>query len=222
MFLPLPLTIWISLVLAGFAVSDCGLSFLQAFLSVLLGDQFSPGGHWVWRDVEQCQLWGADRNLKGPVPSCWMVSVSRWHYAGSSWAKNLNRSDAHRCARTPGRPSLSLAVFQYGVLWHRISSGCRWKLAGSCPKLLLHSWVLRSPGGSLRAEVLVLPVLTASLGDQLSPGDIWVGTEHCGTGSALGTDRKLEGQYVSFCFVLCSKVHTGINLGLPWGPEEAV
>ena len=56
----------------------------------------------------------------------------------------------------------------------------------------------------------------------LSPGDIWVGTEHCGTGSALGTDRKLEGQYVSFCFVLCSKVHTGINLGLPWGPEEAV
>jgi hypothetical protein len=37
MFLPLPLTIWLSLLLAGLAVSDCGLSLLQAHVSVLLG-----------------------------------------------------------------------------------------------------------------------------------------------------------------------------------------
>ena len=47
MFLLLPLATWISLVLVGLAVSDCGLSLLQACVSVLLGDQFSLGGIWV-------------------------------------------------------------------------------------------------------------------------------------------------------------------------------
>ena len=64
MFLPLPLAIWLSLVLAGLAVSDCGLSLLQACVSVLLGDQFSPEGIWLWRAMAQGQLWGADRNQK--------------------------------------------------------------------------------------------------------------------------------------------------------------
>ena len=68
MFLPLPLAIWLSLVLAGLAVSDCGLSLLQACVSVLLGDQFSLGGIWVWRAVAQGQLLVADRNRKDPVP----------------------------------------------------------------------------------------------------------------------------------------------------------
>ena len=40
-FLHLPFVIWLSLVLAGVAVSDCGLSVLQASVSVLLGDPFS-------------------------------------------------------------------------------------------------------------------------------------------------------------------------------------
>ena len=76
MFLPLPLAIWLSLVLAGLAVSDCGLSFLQACLSELLGDQFSLGGIWVWTAVVQGQLWGADRNWKDPVPSCSLLPMS--------------------------------------------------------------------------------------------------------------------------------------------------
>jgi hypothetical protein len=37
----LPIAIWLSLVLAGLAVSHCGLSLLQACVSILLGDQFS-------------------------------------------------------------------------------------------------------------------------------------------------------------------------------------
>ena len=48
---------------------------------------------------------------------------------------------------------------------------------GSCPRLLLGSCVLRAPGRSLGAEVVVLPVLTgvsALLGDQLSPSNIYV------------------------------------------------
>jgi hypothetical protein len=69
MFLPLPFAIWLSLVLTGLAVSDCGLSLLQASVSVLLGDQFSLGGIYVWRAVVQGQLWGTDRNQKDSVPN---------------------------------------------------------------------------------------------------------------------------------------------------------
>ena len=61
MFFPLPLTIWLSLVLAGL-VSDCGLFLLYACMSELLGDQFSPGGIWVWRAVAQVQLQLQDTN----------------------------------------------------------------------------------------------------------------------------------------------------------------
>ena len=50
-FLPLPLAIWLSLVLAGLADSDNGLSLVQVSVSVLLADQFSPGGIGVWRAV---------------------------------------------------------------------------------------------------------------------------------------------------------------------------
>jgi hypothetical protein len=50
-------------------------------------------------------------------------------------------------------------------------------LKGPVPGLFLSSCVLRSLCRSLRAELVVLPVLTglpALLGDQLSPSDIWV------------------------------------------------
>ena len=53
MFLPLSVTICLSLVLAGLAVSDFGLSLLQACVSLLLGDQVSLGGIWIWRAVAQ-------------------------------------------------------------------------------------------------------------------------------------------------------------------------
>ena len=36
MFLLLPLTSWLSLVLAGLAVSDCGLSLLQAYVLLVV------------------------------------------------------------------------------------------------------------------------------------------------------------------------------------------
>ena len=71
----LSLAIWLSLVLAGLAASDCGLSLLH-YVSVLLGDQFSLGGIWVWGAVAQGQLQGADGNKKDPVPGCSLVPVS--------------------------------------------------------------------------------------------------------------------------------------------------
>jgi hypothetical protein len=52
----MPLASWLSLLLPGLAVSDCGLSVLQACVSVFLEDQFSLGGTQVWKDVVQGQL----------------------------------------------------------------------------------------------------------------------------------------------------------------------
>ena len=63
MFLSFPLTIWLFLVLADLAISDCDLSLLQAPVLELLGDQFSPGGIWVWSTVAQDQLWVQTRIL---------------------------------------------------------------------------------------------------------------------------------------------------------------
>ena len=88
MFLPLPLDIWLSLVLAVLAVSDCGLSLLQPCVLVLLEDQFSWGGIWVWRAVAQGQLWDGDGKWKDPVgrvplgPWIWpeVVVLSVPHY----------------------------------------------------------------------------------------------------------------------------------------------
>jgi hypothetical protein len=56
MFLPLPLSMWLSLVLAGLAVSDCILSLLQALVSVLVRNQLSPDDILVWSTVAQNQL----------------------------------------------------------------------------------------------------------------------------------------------------------------------
>ena len=47
----LPFIIWLSLLLAGLDISDFGLSILLACVSVLLGDQFSPGGICVCSSV---------------------------------------------------------------------------------------------------------------------------------------------------------------------------
>ena len=76
MFLPLLLTIWLSVVLAGLAVSDSGLSLLQAHVLVLLGDKFSLEGIWVWRAVAEHPLQDADTNRKDHVPSSSLFPVS--------------------------------------------------------------------------------------------------------------------------------------------------
>jgi hypothetical protein len=62
--------------LAGLAVSDCGLSLLQACVSALLGDEFFPGGIWVWIAVALGQLSVADRNQSVPVPVLFLDPVS--------------------------------------------------------------------------------------------------------------------------------------------------
>jgi hypothetical protein len=54
-------------------------------VSALLGDQFSPGGIWVWSTVAKDKL-KADRNHKDPDPGCLheIIDISRqmlsqWH-----------------------------------------------------------------------------------------------------------------------------------------------
>jgi hypothetical protein len=51
MFLCLPFAICLSVMLAGLAVSDFGLSLLQVCVSALLENHLSPGGIWVWRTL---------------------------------------------------------------------------------------------------------------------------------------------------------------------------
>jgi hypothetical protein len=63
------------------------------------------------------------------------------------------------------------------VLLYRISPGCRRKREEFCLQLFFGFYVLRSLGGSIGTEAVVIPVLTglsAQLGDQVSPSDIWI------------------------------------------------
>jgi hypothetical protein len=106
MFLALPLFIWLSLVLAYLVVSGCGLSLLQAYVSVLLGDQLSLGGIWVWRAVAQGQVWPqmeTGRILSHAAP--WFLCPE-----GSQWvplSRNVGLTCAHKCFHTPQRWALS-------------------------------------------------------------------------------------------------------------------
>jgi hypothetical protein len=70
-----------------------------------------------------------------------------------------------------------VAQDQLWMLWHRISSGCRWKLDASFPRLLFGSSVLRALDRSLFGEFVVLSVLPGMfrlLGVLLSPCGVWV------------------------------------------------
>jgi hypothetical protein len=112
-------------------------------VSELLGDQFSPGGIWVWTAVVQVLLWSADRNQKDPAPGCPLVPVSEWllgqEFEQKWWSYLCSQVSQHSW-----ETNSLWTVFGYGVLWHRISSRCRWK-PGFCPRLLLSSCVLRLP-----------------------------------------------------------------------------
>ena len=110
MFLPLPLAIWLSLVLAGLAVSDSGLSLLLTCVSELLGDQFSPRGIWVWRAMPQDQLWvqmETRRILSLALP--WFMcpdDSGRVPPRPGILTESGCLTCAQRCISTPGRPVL--------------------------------------------------------------------------------------------------------------------
>ena len=57
MFLHLPFTIWLSLMLAGVAVSDGGLSVMQASVSVLQGDRSLCIQRYVGTPARSTLLW---------------------------------------------------------------------------------------------------------------------------------------------------------------------
>jgi hypothetical protein len=73
--------------------------------------------------------------------------------------------------------SFLFTEFGYGEMWHRIFSVCRQKLEASCHRLLFSFCVLKVSGRFLWTEVVILTVLialSALLGDQISPGSIWL------------------------------------------------
>jgi hypothetical protein len=51
--------------------------------------------------IEHCgtgSALGSDKNLKDPVPSCSLVPLPWWPWAGLSWARNLSRSVGFTCS----------------------------------------------------------------------------------------------------------------------------
>ena len=95
--------------------------------------------------------------------------------------------------------------YEYGELWHRISSGVQTqaKRIPRCPQLFLGYWVLMALGGSLLdqelqqkwwsylcSQVSKHSWETSSLPAGFDYGVLWhmVSSRHCGTGSAPGVD----------------------------------
>ena len=123
LFLSLPLAIWLSLVFAGLAVSDCGLSLLQFYVSELLGEQFSLGGIWVWSTMAQEQLWvhlETGRILSQAAPPFLCPEGSKAGPSEQKWWSYLYSQACQHSWETS-----SLQAFGYGALWLRISSGYR-------------------------------------------------------------------------------------------------
>ena len=151
MFLPLPLAIWLSLVLAGLSVSDCVLSLLQACVTpgrlVLSGKNLGNKGYGTGSAL------GCRWKPEGSRPRLCLGSCVLIALAGSLLGQDFEQklwsylcSQVHWCS---WEFNFFLMVFGYASLWHRISSQCRWKLEGSCPRPFLGSRVVRALGLSL-------------------------------------------------------------------------
>jgi hypothetical protein len=153
MFLPLPLTIWLSRVLAVLAVPDCGFSLLQACVSVLWENSF------FWRKFAYGELF---------LGSCVLMALGR------SGGLTCN----YRCVGTLRRPALSrwyLDIECYGT-GSVLGADGNWKDPVLGSSSFPVTWGLCNEG-SLWAEVVVLPVVTglsALLEDPLTPSSIWL------------------------------------------------
>ena len=131
MFLPLSFAIWLSLMLAGLAVSDFDFSLRQASVS------------WEYLGMESCGTGSAGLQTKtrrvlslaGPWflcpdgsgrvplgPGDVVVFEEMW------WSYLHSQAYLHSWEAS-SLPEL----FEYGALWQRMSSRCRCKLEGSCP-----------------------------------------------------------------------------------------
>ena len=97
----MPFAIWFSLVLADLAVSDYGLSVPQAYVSVLLGDQFSLGeiGYRVNSGVQT----ETRSNLSRADP--WFLCPDG--FVRVPLGPRILREGGLTCVDTPVRPALS-------------------------------------------------------------------------------------------------------------------
>ena len=98
MFLPLTFTIWLSLVLAGFAVSDCGLS-LHASLGISTpGRPIFSGKNLGMDNCGTVSVPGYRRKLEGFCPWLSRGSSVLMAQVGISWDRNLSRTGGLTCA----------------------------------------------------------------------------------------------------------------------------
>jgi len=135
------LAICLSLLLSGLAVSDSGLTLLQACVSALLGDQLSPRGMWA----------EAQSQLRVPTETgrIFFQTALFWElWMGTSEDKCSSYLCSQVCQHSC-ETSFLPARSGYRELWHRVNSVPRQKLEGSCLRVLLGSCVQRAPWGFL-------------------------------------------------------------------------
>jgi hypothetical protein len=139
-FLSLPFAIWLSgLVLTGLAVSDCGFSLLQACVSVLMGDQFSQEKF----GMESCDTMsalGCRQKLEGSclqlvLGYCVLMALGRSlrvEVVISTVVTGLSVLLGDQLSPSDVWVWSTVTQDQLRALWHRITSGRRWKPEGSC------------------------------------------------------------------------------------------
>jgi hypothetical protein len=188
MLLSLSFAFWLSLVLTGLALSDCGClsckPVCQAWKTSTPGRPVLSGRNLGMESCDTGSPLGYKQRPEDPVASWSLVPMSWWLCEGPSWAKILKRSTgltcAHRCHRHFWETSSLLMVFVHIALWHRINSGHRREttrlLSQATPLLVLCPQ--GSENGFPWAAVVFLPVLTPGLstllGVSLLPGAFWV------------------------------------------------
>ena len=126
MFLPLPLSIWLSLVLAGLAFSACGFSLLLCMyvstpgrpvlsrrnLGMDYGTGSAPG--FRQKTEESC--------LQLSLGSCVLMALGR-SILGQEFEQKWWSYLCSQVCQHSWETSSFLAVFGYGELWHRVSFG---------------------------------------------------------------------------------------------------
>ena len=122
MFLPLPLTIWLFLVLTGIAASDCGLSLLQGYVSLLLGNQLSQAGIGYGELWHRLSFWVymETRMIVSLAAPCFLsLDGAGWVLLGQEFEQKWwSYLCSQVCLHSWDSISL-LVVFVYGALWHR-------------------------------------------------------------------------------------------------------
>ena len=180
------------LVLTGLAVSDYGLSILQIYVSVLLGDQFSQGGIWVWRTVITGSALGCRQKPEGSCPQLILGSYVLMALGGSLLGQGFEEKWwSYLCLQVCRYSWETSSIYvcssvAQDQLWAQTVT--ERLLSQTAPRFLC-------PEGSRRVPLSSSDGSTCTHRLVCTPGRLdlsWchLGMEPCGRGSAPGAERN--------------------------------